>query len=85
MEGRMASCKNRLCDHTLEEHVDAWFVSGVLLSSTPNMTSTTWSELVKASGDSWLLLPEIKTAFNVYQSLNQSFLINDNMEGVCNT
>ena len=45
------------------------------------MTSATWSDLVNARGDSWLLTTDINTAFNEFQSLNHLFVHNSDIEG----
>ena len=66
------SCETKDCAHTWEEHADAWFVSGVLLSSIHQVTPTVWSNQVIDRGDSWILLPSIEVKFEQYRSIMTS-------------
>jgi len=77
----MPSCAERNCQHTFEEHIDAWFVSGVLLSSMQFMTATKWGGLVISRGDSWLLTPGVESAFDAFQALWRDVSLGQGWQG----
>ena len=76
------TCVQGDCRHSWEEHADAWFVSGALLSNIRNMTPPAWSELVIGRGDAWILTPDMDSAFKQFKYLSTLISVSDESEGV---
>jgi hypothetical protein len=68
----MQGCDTKDCAHNWEEHADAWFVSGILLSSIEHATPSTWSYKVIRRGDSWILRPNVQAKFDQFRQIFHS-------------